>query len=200
MTEEKDNKTDVKEEMQKEADLVAEQVAEAQAGQTEEASESEETSTEQVEDSQALQELQAQVEALEDKNLRLQAEIANMQRSHSRDRQEAAKYRSQTLAKGLIDAIDNLERALQTPAEGEEGQAIQKGVEMVYQQILAAFKEENIEMLDPINQLFDPNFHQAVTTQPAAEGQEKDTVVNVLQKGYLLNDRIIRPAMVIVSA
>ena len=61
-------------------------------------------------------------------------------------------------------------------------------------------EEENIEVLNPINEAFDPNFHQAVTTQPAAEGEDTDVVVNVLQKGYLLNDRVIRPAMVIVSA
>ena len=126
--------------------------------------------------------------------------MANIQRSNSRDRQEAAKYRSQPLAKGLVEALDNMERALAIEAKTEEGQAIHKGVEMVYDQILKAFKEEQIEQIDPIDQAFDPNFHQAVTTQPAEEGQDVDQVVAVLQKGYVLNDRVIRPAMVIVSA
>ena len=93
-----------------------------------------------------------------------------------------------------------MERALAIEAKTEEGQAIHKGVEMVYDQILKAFKEEQIEQIDPIDQAFDPNFHQAVTTQPAEEGQDVDQVVAVLQKGYVLNDRVIRPAMVIVSA
>lgn len=147
-----------------------------------------------------IEHLQEEIQNLEDKNLRLQAEIANMQRSHTRERQDAAKYRSQFLAKNLMDAIDNLERALQIEAKSEESQAIHKGVQMVYDQIIHAFANENITVLDPLNEDFDPNFHQAVTTQPVAEGQEADKVVNVLQKGYLLNDRIIRPAMVIVSA
>ncbi|MGX7108393.1 nucleotide exchange factor GrpE [Facklamia miroungae] len=145
-------------------------------------------------------ELNIKIQALEDRNLRLQAEIANMQRSNARERQDAAKYRSQSLANKLIDAIDNLERALQIEANSEESQAIHKGIQMVYDQVLQAFKEENIEVINPLNESFDPNYHQAVTTQPVSEGQEVDIVVNVLQKGYLLNDRIIRPAMVIVSA
>lgn len=147
-----------------------------------------------------IEQLKAQIDQLEDQTLRLQAEMANIQRSNSRDRQEAAKYRSQPLAKGLVEALDNMERALAIEAKTEEGQAIHKGVEMVYDQILKAFKEEQIEQIDPIDQAFDPNFHQAVTTQPAEEGQDVDQVVAVLQKGYVLNDRVIRPAMVIVSA
>lgn len=146
-----------------------------------------------------LTEAQAKIDQLEDQVLRLNAEIANMQRSHARDRQESAKFRSQSLAQKLIEALDNLERALETPAQSEETQAFHKGVEMVYQQIIAAFEAENITKIDPMGQAFDPNFHQAVTTQPAEEGQDSDIVVNVLQKGYVLNDRVIRPAMVIVS-
>lgn len=147
-----------------------------------------------------IDQLKAQIDQLEDQTLRLQAEMANIQRSNSRDRQEAAKYRSQPLAKGLVEALDNMERALAIEVKTEEGQAIHKGVEMVYDQILKAFKEEQIEQIDPIDQAFDPNFHQAVTTQPVEEGQDVDQVVAVLQKGYVLNDRVIRPAMVIVSA
>ncbi|MGF3214952.1 nucleotide exchange factor GrpE [Facklamia sp. P12945] len=161
----------------------------------------EETEAAPVEEVSSIEdELRESIQNLEDRNLRLQAEIANMQRSNSRERQEAAKYRSQSLANKLIDAIDNLERALQIKASSEESQAIHKGIQMVYDQILQAFKEEKIEVINPLNEIFDPNYHQAVTTQPAAEGQDTDIVVNVLQKGYILNDRIIRPAMVIVSA
>lgn len=156
--------------------------------------------TSKIELADQIKNLQRQLEEVEDKNLRLQAEIANMQRSNTRERQDAAKYRSQALAQKLLDVIDNLERALEVEVKSEDGAAVKKGVEMVYSQVVQAFKEEQIEMLNPINQPFDPNFHQAVTTQPAEEGQDIDIVVNVLQKGYLLNDRIIRPAMVIVSA
>ena len=76
-----------------------------------------------------------------------------MQRSNSRERSEAAKYRSQSLAKKLLDAIDNLERALAVKADNEEAQAIHKGVEMVYQQILAAFKLSLIHISEPTRQV-----------------------------------------------
>ena len=71
---------------------------------------------------------------------------------------------------------------------------------MVHGQLLSALEREKVTMIDPLNEPFDPNFHQAVSTMPAEEGQATDVVVNVLQKGYQLDDRVIRPAMVIVSA
>lgn len=143
--------------------------------------------------------LEAEKEALSDQLLRLQAEIQNMRRINQRERQDAAKYRSQSLASYLLDVADNLERALATPAESEDAKAIHKGIEMVYKQFQQAFEKEGISVIDPLNQAFDPNFHQAVSMMPAGEGQEADTVINVLQKGYMLQDRVLRPAMVIVA-
>lgn len=146
-----------------------------------------------------LDELKAEIEALDEKNLRLQAEISNMRRINQREREDAAKYRSQSLASALLDVIDNLERALETDVESEDGLALKKGVEMVYNQFTQAFDKENIETINPLNEPFDPNFEQAVSVVPAEEGQESNTVVNVLQKGYRIDKRVIRPAMVIVS-
>ena len=143
--------------------------------------------------------LEAEKEALSDQLLRLQAEIQNMRRINQRERQDAAKYRSQSLANHLLDVADNLERALASPAESDDAKAIHKGIEMVYNQFKQAFEKEGISVIDPLNQAFDPNFHQAVSMMPAGEGQEADTVINVLQKGYMLQDRVLRPAMVIVA-
>lgn len=147
-----------------------------------------------------LAELKAAKEVLEDRVLRLQAEISNMQRTNTRERQNAAKYRSQSLATNLLDVVDNFERALLTEVTSEDALALKKGIEMVNSQLLTALEREKVTIIDPINEAFDPNFHQAVSTMPAEEGQASDLVVNVLQKGYLLDDRVIRPAMVIVSA
>lgn len=149
-------------------------------------------------DSEAVQ-LQAQLYEAEERNLRLQAEIANMRRINTRERQDAAKYRSQKLATQLLDVVDNLERALAADVTSEEATALKKGVEMVYNQFLTAFEKEKITVLDPLNEAFDPNYHQAVSVMPRAEDQAADVIINVLQKGYLLDDRILRPAMVIVS-
>lgn len=146
-----------------------------------------------------LQTLKEENANLDDKVLRLQAEIANMKRVNLRDRQEAAKYRSQNLAKELLEGLDNLERALSIETESQDAKQVQKGVEMAHSQLIAAFERENIKVIDPLNQPFDPYFHQAVSMMPANNGEESQTVMQVLQKGYELNDRIIRPAMVIVA-
>lgn len=160
-----------------------------------------ESSQEVVEESQdsMMEQIQAENQRLEDRNLRLQAEISNMQRRNTIDRNNAAKYRSQTLASELLDVLDNLERALSTEVKSEDGIALKQGIEMVHKQFLAAFEKEKITVLNPENEPFDPNMHQAVSMMPGGEGVDSNIVINVLQKGYKLDDRVIRPAMVIVS-
>ena len=143
--------------------------------------------------------LQQEVERLNDQVYRLSAEISNIQKRNAKERQDAAKYRSQSLAQNLLNVIDNLERAIASPSESEEAQNLKKGVEMVYEGFLYALKEEGIEEIDALNQPFDPTLHHAVQTVPVEEGQEADRVVQVYQKGYKLKDRVLRPAMVIVS-
>lgn len=143
--------------------------------------------------------LQQEVEKLNDQVYRLSAEISNIQKRNAKERQDAAKYRSQSLAQNLLNVIDNLERAIASPSESEEAQNLKKGVEMVYEGFLYALKEEGIEEIEALNQPFDPTLHHAVQTVPVEEGQEADRVVQVYQKGYKLKDRVLRPAMVIVS-
>ena len=143
--------------------------------------------------------LQQEVEKLNDQVYRLSAEISNIQKRNAKERQDAAKYRSQSLAQNLLNVIDNLERAIASPSESEDAQNLKKGVEMVYEGFLYALKEEGIEEIDALNQPFDPTLHHAVQTVPVEEGQEADHVVQVYQKGYKLKDRVLRPAMVIVS-
>lgn len=143
--------------------------------------------------------LKEENEKLEDQVLRYQAEIANMKRIHTKERQDAAKFRSQSLASELLESLDNLERAMATEIKSEDGQALKDGIDMVYKQILQAFEKEDITVIDPEGEEFDPNFHQAVSMMPGGEEAEPNTVLQVLQKGYLLKDRVIRPAMVIVA-
>ena len=143
--------------------------------------------------------LQQEVEKLNDQVYRLSAEISNIQKRNAKERQDAAKYRSQSLAQNLLNVIDNLERAIASPSESEEAQNLKKGIEMVYEGFLYALKEEGIEEIEALNQPFDPTLHHAVQTVPVEEGQEADRVVQVYQKGYKLKDRVLRPSMVIVS-
>ena len=143
--------------------------------------------------------LQQEVERLNDQVYRLSAEISNIQKRNAKERQDAAKYRSQSLAQNLLNVIDNLERAIASPSESEDAQNLKKGIEMVYESFLYALKEDFIEEIDSLDQPFDPTLHHAVQTVPVEEGQEADKVVQVFQKGYKLKDRVLRPAMVIVS-
>lgn len=143
--------------------------------------------------------LQQEVERLNDQVYRLSAEISNIQKRNAKERQDAAKYRSQSLAQNLLNVIDNLERAIASPSESEDAQNLKKGIEMVYESFLYALKEEGIEEIDALDQPFDPTLHHAVQTVPVEEGQEADKVVQVFQKGYKLKNRVLRPAMVIVS-
>ncbi|MGO2266171.1 MAG: nucleotide exchange factor GrpE [Vagococcus salmoninarum] len=143
--------------------------------------------------------LKQQLEEMEDKFLRAQAEIANMRNRHQKESQNSAKYRSQNLGTELLPAIDNLERALAIEVTDEQGKSLKKGIEMVMESLLHALKSAGIEEIPTLGETFDPNLHQAVQTTAVSEGQKPDEIVQVLQKGYKLHDRILRPTMVIVA-
>ena len=143
--------------------------------------------------------LREQLSEMEDKYLRAQAEIANMRNRNIKDREAAAKYRSQDLGKELLPAIDNLERALQIEVTDEQGESLKKGIEMVMESLLHALKTAGIEEIPAKGEVFDPNLHQAVQTVPLEDGQKPDEIVQELQKGYILHDRVLRPSMVMVA-
>lgn len=150
------------------------------------------------EEADAADDTQEEMAALEDRVIRLQAEIQNLQRRNRKDREDSAKFRSQKLAEAIIPALDNLERVLELEVSTDEGENIQKGVDMVLQAFYSAFDQESIQVIDPAGEPFNPNIHEALTTVPAENGEEAGTIAQVLQKGYVLNDRVLRAAQVII--
>lgn len=144
-------------------------------------------------------ELQEKIEELEDQSLRLQAEIQNMRRRNQKDREQAARYRSQDLAKEILPAMDNLERALEIEVTDEAGQSLKQGIEMVLASFERALTASNVEEIEAEGKVFDPNFHEALAQVPAEEGQESGIVTEVYEKGYKLHDRVLRAAKVIVT-
>ncbi|MGH1832931.1 nucleotide exchange factor GrpE [Enterococcus gilvus] len=136
---------------------------------------------------------------MEDKFLRARAEIANMSNRNKNEREQLIRYRSQDLGKKLLPAIDNLERALATEVTDDQSASLKKGVEMVLESLTVALKEEGITEIKAEGETFDPNLHQAVQTVPAEDDVAPETIVNVLQRGYQLHDRVLRPAMVVVA-
>lgn len=154
------------------------------------------------EDVQAVSEvddLKAQLSEMEDKYLRASAEITNMNNRFRNERETLQKYRSQDLGKKLLPALDNLERAIATEVEGEQNENLKKGVEMTLESLRSAMQEEGIEEISAQGEIFDPTMHQAVQSVPATDEQPAETVVQVLQKGYKLYDRVLRASMVVVA-
>ncbi|PRY84132.1 nucleotide exchange factor GrpE [Alkalibacterium olivapovliticus] len=153
-------------------------------------------------DSSELSELevkQKELDEMTDRYYRLQAELANMRKRNQRDREDLLRYKSQSLAKELLPAYDNIERALNIEVDTEAGNNLKKGIEMVFNSLLEAFKKEGIEIVDPLGEPFDPNFHEAYTQVPANEGQESNEVSQVFEKGFKLHDRVLRAAKVSVT-
>nr|WP_162911912.1 nucleotide exchange factor GrpE [Streptococcus respiraculi] len=133
-------------------------------------------------------------EEFENKYLRAVAEMQNIQRRSSEERQTLQRYRSQDLAKAILPSLDNLERALAVEGLTDD---VKKGLEMVQESLVQALKDEGIEEVAADGE-FDPNVHMAIQTMPADDEHPVDTIAQVFQKGYKLHERVLRPAMVVV--
>lgn len=142
-------------------------------------------------------ELEGEVAKLKNEYLKAYADTENTRKRLNADFEMRQKYRIQSFAVEILPALDNLERALAQPRT-PENESYAKGVEMIYNQLMYALSKEGVEQVDPIDQEFDANFHQALMAEKV-EGVESNKVLQVLQKGYKLKDRILRPAMVKVS-
>ncbi|MDM5339013.1 nucleotide exchange factor GrpE [Fictibacillus enclensis] len=150
-----------------------------------------------VEDSRIAQ-LEASLADTENRLLRVQADFENFKRRTREDQAAQLKYKSQSLITQLLPALDNFERAMDVKVEDAQAASVLQGVEMVYRQLLEAVKSEGLEVIETEGATFDPNLHQAVM-QVQDEEYESNVIVETLQKGYKLKDRVIRPAMVKVN-
>ncbi|MDT8429533.1 MAG: nucleotide exchange factor GrpE [Pseudomonadales bacterium] len=147
-----------------------------------------------------LEEAQNQLTQQKEEVLRVQAEMQNLRRRTEQDIEKAHKYGQEKFSAELLVVIDNLERALLAAGDKEDGvvKALYEGVELTLKSFLDCFRKFHIEQIDPVGEPFDPQLHQAVVMQESAEA-EPDSVLAVMQKGYTLHGRVIRPAMVIVA-
>ncbi|MGD6876530.1 nucleotide exchange factor GrpE [Bacillus infantis] len=143
-------------------------------------------------------ELEAKLGEAENRYLRLQADFDNSRRRAKLDQEAAEKYRAQKLITELLPALDNFERALKMETDNEQAKTLQQGMEMVYRSLAEAIKKEGAEAIEAVGKEFDPHLHQAVM-QVEDENFASNTVVEEFQKGYMLKDRVIRPAMVKVN-
>ena len=144
---------------------------------------------------EALRQAELKAEEHHDAWLRAKAETENVRRRAQEDIVKAGKFAAEKFASAMLPVKDSLEAALAT--ENQTVEKLREGVELTLKQLVSAFEGASLAEENPIGQKFDPNKHQAISMIEA--DAEANTVVNVLQKGYLLNERVIRPAMVMVS-
>ena len=151
------------------------------------------------------EQLKTQIEEAANKEqdilLRSRAEIENLRRRTEQDVEKAHKFALEKFSKDILNTIDNLERALATPAnkEDESVKALFDGVELTLKELVSTVGRFGVEAVGVVGEAFNPDLHQAISMQPA-EGFESNQISVVLQKGYTLNGRVIRPAMVMVAA
>jgi len=147
-------------------------------------------------------ELEAELAEQKDRLLRALAETENVRRRAHREREDASKYAVAGFAKDLLSAADNLRRALDSLPEGEvkddRTRSLLAGVEATERELLSIFERHGIKRIDPKGERFDHNFHQAIFEAERPD-QPSGTVVEVLQPGYVLHERLLRPAMVGVA-
>jgi molecular chaperone GrpE len=164
-----------------------------------------EATEEQVAEQTVEEALQAELAAaqdeiiqLKDQMLRVQADAQNVRRRAEQDVEKAHKFGQEKFSRELLAVLDNLERALAATPESEETVALREGVDMTLQGFLSTLTKFNVEAIDPQGEAFNPEFHQAMAMQEN-EKFAPNTVMAVMQKGYSLHGRLLRPAMVMVS-
>ncbi|MFD2191936.1 nucleotide exchange factor GrpE [Pistricoccus aurantiacus] len=152
-------------------------------------------------DSEALtarvEELEQRLAETRDQALRAAAETQNVRRRSEQEVDKARKFALEKFVKELLPVVDSLEKALEAMQE-EASDAHREGVSMTLKMQLDALKKFGVEVVDPQGEPFDPQYHEAMAMVPNPE-LDPNTVMEVIQKGYLLNDRLVRPAMVVVS-
>lgn len=144
-------------------------------------------------------ELQEQNDRLRDQLLRSQAELENFRRRSNREAGEALRFQSLPVVRDLLPALDNLERAIQAAEQTGDVGKLLEGIRMVSQQLTDILKGHAARPIEAEGQAFDPNLHEALSQVPTSEHPPM-TVIQVVESGYVMHDRVVRPAKVIVSS
>ena len=144
----------------------------------------------------ALDELRREKDALQDRLLRTAAEFDNYRKRVERERRELADFMKADVLTELLPIVDNFERALQAPSS--DADSLRKGVELIHKQMLDLLRKRGVTPIEALGTDFDPNFHQAVIHETSSSHREGE-VIEELQRGYMLGDKLLRPAMVKVA-
>jgi molecular chaperone GrpE len=146
---------------------------------------------------EGIEALRKEKDALQDRLLRSAAEFDNYRKRMDRERRDLSEFAAADILMDLLPILDNFERALQAPAGGD-ADAFRKGVELIHKQMLDLLRKRGVKPVEALGADFDPNFHQAVIHEVSADHREGE-VMQEMQRGYMLGDRLLRPAMVKVA-
>ncbi|GIQ69712.1 nucleotide exchange factor GrpE [Xylanibacillus composti] len=163
-----------------------------------EATYSEQPEPENKEEQEEAAKLRAENEELSQRLLRLQADYDNFRRRTRQEKEEFAKYASSRLLEELLPVVDNFQRALTASSENSDYEALSKGVDMIYRQFEQILEQEGLQPIEAVGQPFNPELHQAIM-QVESDEHDEGIVVEEVQKGYKLKDKVLRPSMVKVS-
>lgn len=184
----------VEEEMAKQEETVTEN-AEQQAAA--EAAEEQQEVADPV--MQELEAAKATIEEQKDKYLRLSAEFDNYRKRTLKEKAELIKNGGEKAISAILPILDDLERALQNMQKADDVKAMYEGIDLIYQKFLKGLSQEGLQKMEPVGEIFDTDYHEAVALVPAPSKDQKGKVLDCVQTGYKLNDKVIRHAKVVVA-
>lgn len=184
----------VEEEMTKQEETVTEN-AEQQAAA--EAAEEQQEVADPV--MQELEAAKATIEEQKDKYLRLSAEFDNYRKRSLKEKAELIKNGGEKAISAILPILDDLERALQNMQKADDVKAMYEGIDLIYQKFLKGLSQEGLQKMEPVGEVFDTDYHEAVALVPAPSEDQKGKVLDCVQTGYKLNDKVIRHAKVVVA-
>lgn len=139
------------------------------------------------------------IEEQKDKYLRLSAEFDNYRKRTMKEKAELIKNGGEKAIAAVLPILDDLERALANMQQADDVKAMYEGIDLIYQKFLKNLNQEGLEKMNPVGEAFDTDFHEAVALIPAQEEEQKGKVLDCIQTGYKLNDKVIRHAKVVVA-
>ena len=173
------------------------QEAETQETQKEGEEKKELTAEEKLE--KELEEAQKVIDEQKDKYLRLSAEFDNFRKRTIKEKAELIKNGGEKAISAILPILDDLERALQNMQKADDVKAMYEGIDLIYQKFLKGLSQEGLQKMEPVGEVFDTDYHEAVALVPAPSEDQKGKVLDCVQTGYKLNDKVIRHAKVVVA-
>lgn len=146
-----------------------------------------------------LKKLQEEAQKAKDQYLRTLADLENTRKRLHREKEEFARYAAESTVRELLPIVDSLDHALVAVDKQSDPQAVIKGVHLIYRQLLGVLQKEGVKRIPTIGEAFDPHKHEAVAQVDAQDGQKDNQIIEEVQVGYTMNDRVLRPAMVKVA-